>query len=465
MRVYLRRLFLPVLFIAVVSSGVFLRPAPAAAACCNIGVVETAVNKVREAVDAARDAIVKALVNAGGEQFLYRVSWYNGPDNLISGSSAIEGANASSLVHYFETVYWPRFIAVAKSMKAQDAETAAVDMTNQTSIADAQNQIQYMQQMRMNNVQGAMESAGRVDVLCDGTTQMGVMSGMHTIVRMLIYSLHAQDIDEMEGDSAYQDSANGIVAYNRKQVQKRAELGVCNPRGNNGANAVWCTNANADIENADINPQTLFTGSLMSDDPKDRNYSGYVKMYIKNLFPVAFTPLRKDQMKGTLSNQVAELLADRHTYAAQVSTLKRPFFEAEASAKGIEKIDQETIASYKSILEDVGLINKDDPNDTLGKLFVSDDKMSKQGAEELLFRTSNLNPKALNRMAGLSVMNIGNALSFSIIKQMETVAMLYDLREEQRETNRLLGTIGSLLAKEAHDRLEGKIRAVAATGN
>jgi hypothetical protein len=334
-------------------------------------------------------------------------------------------------------------------------EQKAADITRENEIAEAQASINHWRDIRKNNAETAQDAFGRVDVVCEHATQWGPLIAGDIVTRINTGAALQEALKKMGGSSEFPQYANGLVHYYKEVMTERNNAGLCDPTDDNGAMAALCTNANPKITNADLNPETI--SDVISSDKNNPNFVEYKTMRIDNLFPIVFTPLSKTQLTEPVANQIYEVKANQQSYKAQVSVFRRSAESDKQTTMPISGIDEATINAYKALFKELGLDGE------IEKLLLSEGKLSKASMERVVYKYANISPKALSRLAGQSL-SLGNLLSFSAIKQMESVAMLYDLREEQRETNRLLGAIGSIMLSNRHEEIEGKIRAAVSSG-
>jgi hypothetical protein len=375
----------------------------------------------------------------------------------------------TSIVDYFERVYWPRLIALMQKQKAQDAEVAALQMSANTSLADAKNASDQAQAYRYQSADTAIKTAKRVDVACEQASRDSSAAANEIIVAEQMRRTTQKNIAKMNGSSDFPETANGVVHYYRESIEARQAAGYGNPKENNGAAAVLYDNfVGPALIDADMNPESLLQSKILLNARKEDGTSLLspsnilaAEAFIDNLFKasIIFTPLRKEQLKKPLSNQVSEVLSDRVNLTTQIQMLRRPFQMAYAKRQAIVGTDPKIIDTFKAVLKGMGVTEQNAPD--IASLFFVEGQMSQDSMDEIRYKTRNLDPKLTSELAEFSAMNDGNTLFFIAQKQMHNIALLYDIREEQRETNRLLGAIGGLLASDRNDSIEAKTRAIA----
>jgi hypothetical protein len=341
-------------------------------------------------------------------------------------------------------------------------ELTGLKISADMAAAEAQNMSDYTQDIRAQSAQVAQDSAGVVDVLCGGASKASSLPAARIIDETETqYEIQVQ-LTKMGGSFNFPETANGPVTYYRERVKSRQAAGYGDPTENNGASAdLYDNGVGPALVNADMNPQSLLQTPLLIDDQTVPNNPTAAQAFINNVFSSStiFTPLRKEQLKEPLDNAVSEVLSDRYTLGSQIGMFLRPFQMAKASRTPIKGTNAEVVKVYRELLREVGISSDD--NSALAKLFIDKGELSKESMEELYFRTANLNPKAISRLGGWTVLGTNKTLAFSALKQQDMVVMLYDIREEQRETNRLLAAIGGLLASDRNDNIEAKTRAIA----
>jgi len=57
-------------------------------------------------------------------------------------------------------------------------------------------------------------------------------------------------------------------------------------------------------------------------------------------------------------------------------------------------------------------------------------------------------------------MSLENLMSVGIQKEMKQIVLMYDIREQIRQTNLLLGTIGGILLEPKYEKIRANLQAV-----
>lgn len=441
-----------VLFFGILAA-VSLAPAKSHAACHCIGSPSS--------VEAIKDNTSKngAVCTCLKDNLIGSISSF--PWKLPGLTGTIPGASQpKSLVDYFENVYWPRMVAMQQKLGQEQAQTNAANTHTSVQSIDGNNFVNYSQDLSRNRAEVAVNTAGLTDVVCPVATMAGALNALDPIVNLRTYMAIKEATEEMDGSARFPMSANGLVNFYNKMIEQRNSLGLCNPEGNNNVDSQWCTSGKPNIRNADINAMSTDVAlSSNETDTENPNSRKFANLYLSNLFGFAFTPLRMDQVQGGKANAVDEILYDRVRFASQVMTFRKPFQKNIESRQAVQGLDANIQKAYEENLKMIGVT----PGAEVEKLFKTPDGgWSKLAMEKLFFRDGNVDPSEFSRLASQAALNQTNIMTYQTIKVMHTVAMLYDIREELKETNRLLGALGSMMAVDRHRAIEAKIQGVTA---
>ncbi|NBX66750.1 MAG: hypothetical protein EBQ96_07130 [Proteobacteria bacterium] len=440
-----------ILFGVILLAGLGLASLPASAACVCVGAVTQLIGSGQNGSSVC-DCVANKIVGKT-TTFPWKLPGITG---TIPGASQL-----TSLVDYFENVFWPRWIAMEQKMKQGEAQNLAATTHTDIQLLDAQQFGNFTRERDKATAEVVVGNLGRTDVACPEATMLSPLSGARVVARIEAHNLLNTAIETRDGSSKNPDAANGLVNFYNKMIDKRNELELCNPEGNNGMDAEWCKNSKPAIRNADVNPSVIEASAMLGNNKEEKNFHEYAVRLKDNLFAFIFTPLRKDQVSGTVSNQVKEVLFDRLKFNTQVSNLELPFALDITDRRPLPGVDAAIKKAYEEQLKLVG-IDPANAQSAAAPLYMDmqSKDLSKLSMEEIYFRQKNLDPSEIGRVAGASALNLQNIATYQTFKIMNSLVLLFDIRQELRMTNKLLGTIGSLLAADRHQAIEAKIQSV-----
>jgi hypothetical protein len=279
------------------------------------------------------------------------------------------------------------------------------------------------------------------------------------IARQVLRQIEQQNGDEMSGSSDLPAYANGRIPYATSRIQDRNALGTCLAKGNNGASSGFCKASRDDIRNADTQLSTLTTSWLLdtSDDAKPFS-AGLVKRFLDNLFAdKVFEPLpARLTALSPMPNEVQEIEADKLSYIAALTTFQRPFFSEQADRLPLKSAPK-SLEFLQKTIERAGY------DGDVKKQLIDGQKISKAAEEYIRFRVAELDPAGdidLAKEVGGS--KTDSLLTYVILKLKGSIALQYDIREQLKQTNMLLGAIGNILAAPEYQDIRGRIQAVSA---
>lgn len=369
----------------------------------------------------------------------------------IPRSESVKG-----LFDYFEDVFWPRLIELARKDKQSDQQFQAVTSQIAPRIADAQMQVAHMQRTRELNVTHAANSLGREDVLCPAASRLQSFIAADIIVNERVRLAQANASKENSG-AANSDYATGPVDEAVKRMRKRIEMQYCEPSGNAGVDSRWCPGGAARV-GWDTSPKTLTGTPLLQDGSAQQNSIEIARDYIKNIFgPLkAIPPLRADKVAdGPPKGAIAELLAKRASLDAVVQTFEEPFLVALEERRKIEGA-QNTVP-LSAVLIRAGITDANQAGGIMQKYIAN--APSKLSMEEIHYKLANTDPKRLAEdVAKYVSLNEANAQTMIVANTIDMVVLLYDLREQMKANNRLIGALGSLLVDDRVKQAQGLSR-------
>lgn len=443
---FLKASLYSVLFGVILLAGLASAPKPASAACVCVGAVTQLIGPTPKYGPSVCDCLANTIFG--------KTSTF--PRKFEEGNLQFSG-QLKSLVDYFENVFWPRWIGMEQKIMQGTLQTNAANTHTDIQLLDVQAQHAFMMKRDEKKADHVVQTMGRTDVACPEATLSSPLSGARIISDLDAYRITSEFTERQDSSSKFPDLANGIVNFYNKMIDERNRLGLCNPEGNNGMDAEWCTSSKPKIRNADVNPALARLTRTYGSNQEEPTYIEYAKRMRNNLFDFIFTPLRKEQLTGGKANQINEVLFDRIKFTAQLANLQLPFAEDVANRTPVPGIDDAIKKAYAESLKLMGA----EPNGDVAKLYQDQNgQMSLMAMEEIYFRNRNLDPSEITRVTGNSALNLENIELYTAFKVMNSLVLLYDIRQELRQSNKLLGTIGSLLAADRHQSIEAKIQSV-----
>jgi len=447
-------------FAIILAFGLLQRPTPAAAVCdgCVVGAV-TATGAANVAAIAAQTVdlnvwLEKVIMGSHSINPIYPVMMAS-PDpvtgTMIPGTDSmpiVPKGPVLGLVDYFEQIFWPRMLTMEQKKSQTTVQSDAANSTLAQRTLEADQSNRFQQRTDNYRVEAAATGLGVEDSLCPHPSRIQSFLALRAMAQ----------ISEVTDTIAFGDELSGSVArFNEGPIRRNLEVmaernstGVCDPLGNNKADEAWCTSGNTNRKNNDWLPQPLIQPMALVEDNLDaKNNVQYAKMYIENLFPdKAFDPIRKDLL-ATKSPEALEVMSNRSSYSAQVQTFQQPFLEAKSQRKLVDSVS--SVASLQAVLTRVGY------PDQLKEQLMPGGKVAIATAEEIHYKIANLDPQLfVTDYAKAAALSQSNRDSFSFSKLLDAVVLLYDIREQLKTANKMLGTIGSVLTAERFEKIQAK---------
>ena len=376
-----------------------------------------------------------------------------------------QGTAPQSLVEYYERVFWPRWITLEQRKWQQMSQQEAALASQRLITADAQNQATFENRINDRVVDSNVQSLGVDEALCrfpsmrQSALAHGVMASVQENLEATISSRWIM--------GAAEDAAFGPMNENKLRLKARKEAGLCSKEGNAGADKVWCDQPKENRENEDMKPQRLIWPTSLFDKDSDLDnklHGKYAQMFLGNLFPNrAFDPIREDLL-NTLNEEepdpaVVEAMADRGSYASQIMMFKQPFDRALGERQAVPNV-----AAFEALKKSLTRAGYSDDliKQIFGKVDASDKSISKAVSEEIFYKISNLDPQLfVSDYAKAAGLNQASRDAYHFSKFVDMVVLLYDIREEIKTTNKLLGTLGSVMTAQRFDEIQNKTQGLA----
>lgn len=374
-----------------------------------------------------------------------------------------QGATVMGLVDYFEDVFGPRMINLTqKFAQSQQMQSAAASQI-MPRVIDAQSQVQHTQDTRRETVATAANALGREDVLCPAASRKQSMIAASIITEERTRLAQIESAKSVAGSltvpALYPGMyATGPVDEAKKRLEKKVQLQACHQDGGAGVDGKWCpSGARAGW---DTSLKTITGKYVLTPGSSIQNSIDFAKLFVANLFgPImAISPLRADKVPSQLIGAVAEFQALRASHEAMVNTFIEPF--ESAIDERTENPGAASLAALDAVLTRAGF------DATTKATYLASAGVSKAAMEEIHYRVANQDPKKLtDDAAKFSALNFANTLVMSLEQQIDSTVLLYEIREQIKTTNRLLGAIGNVLLDTRHDELQSRSRQLGASLN
>ncbi len=349
------------------------------------------------------------------------------------------------LVDYFENIFWPRMITMEQTKGQVQAKQGAAEATLGQRSLDAKQTNEFQQRTDGYRVEAAAGGLGIEDALCAHPSRTQSNLALRVVSMVRENQLADQSSNEYAGSDT--NTKEGPLKFAKLSVDARAAAGTCDPAGNNGANAGWCSGGGAQ-KGYDLKPQMLVQPNTWDEGNASKiNFINYADMYIRNVFPDrAFSPIRADLVSNK-TPQFYEIQHMQDSYSAQLKMFEQPFHEAAASRKGIA--GAASLSSLQAVLTRVNY------PDEIKNLLIPNSMVSSAASEEIHYKIANLDPQVIvTDYAKAAALSAGAREGTSFEKLMDIVVLSYDIREQLKTTNKLLGAIGSLLAEQRYEKIE-----------
>jgi|GEM_PF-4355655 len=362
----------------------------------------------------------------------------------------------NSLTGYFEKVWWPRFVASIQLQTKQLSETMALGMASNMRGGTAGDFNAYRLANGVEAARLANDYAGREVALCDNMSMGQSDTAMDIIARAMTVQSDQMAVMKAAGDPAAPGpvSANGPTQYALEMVKETNAQGTCFKNGNAGGNDKWCTNGKSNLAPpmgyhvmaTTILGQTAFVGD--KDKPNNLQYAA---MFLNRLFPSVFSPVRKDLL-NPLSAEAAEVLLQQDAYNAGLSVFQYPYRKLVS-----ENMPQSGSVSRKYLEE---ALKRGGVTDTkLIEEYLGKGGTTKAGADRVQFLDFYRDPRTKSEKLTSSYSNMAATIA---ITNMQAVTLLYEIREEMKTNNALLGALGSMLTRDQYKDLQATTRNISA---
>ncbi|HEY8964691.1 MAG TPA: hypothetical protein VIN59_09545 [Alphaproteobacteria bacterium] len=276
---------------------------------------------------------------------------------------------------------------------------------------------------------------------------------LDVLARQQTIQLDQAAVAKRSGDPAAAGpiGSKGPSFFSLQAVQETNTNGTCNPEGNDKGNQKWCTSAKAAVKGAHAMSTGLMGQTALAQDQNSPTNIKYVAMFLERLFPNYFSPVRPDLL-DPLSTQASEVLAQQDAYNAGLSVFQYPFnsmISENTSRSGIES--QKYLAAA---LQRIG-VPAEGMDQILGAAGGSG--LTKAGAERVIYQAYYSDPKTYTE---LGTWNPANLLRTIQVTNMQQVTLMYEVREQLKITNAILGALGSMLTRDMYDDIQSKTAAI-----
>ncbi|MCB1538702.1 MAG: hypothetical protein H6865_03025 [Rhodospirillales bacterium] len=440
--------------------GALVFTGPARAQFCDACVV-AAINTTSAAQIANIRQVILGIATVGTPMQLGKA----GDIAPIPVMSPVAPIPYTSLVGYFEQVFFPRLIELSKMQTGNQQKFTAVQGQQNVRTADATAQVNYKQDVSKMQVKNAAEAVGLPDTMCIQPSMGQSNLAAEIMAIQGRDSLEKQAALETAGSTQTPNYSRGPAYLALKQIDQRKSQ-TCVKTGDAGASQAVCTGGNSDLENADVVTASLLSNWTLSLDASKLQSLTFAKQYIANLFPDrAFDPIPTDaQNKNPLPAAVARAMNDKVAYNATMNTLMQPF-QDEVSDRTPLSVNPSTGASTGGVIAAknslLGAVNRAGYEGAAKeKLLSLGDNMSRAALEYIQYKVYENDPQTIISDVGSGSVNILRTTAFLVGQAMKQVSLLYDIREQIKTSNRLLGVIGSLLARNEFDAIQDNIHAI-----
>lgn len=438
------------LFIAIFAVGTMWRAVPAIADGAGDAAIIAAINTSSAAQIAAMRQVI--LGTGVGTPTPVGVD-----ENKVPIMTPATPLPYTSLAGFFDTQYMNKNVGLNQVQTANNQQFAMMLGQNQTRNMDATNNIGWNQDVKKTTLGNSMDVLERGTVACPRPSMGQSVLGFEEIVQQERERVNDEYNDETSGTSAKPEYAKGPLEYAKKFVATRNEKGFCTKEGGDGTDAEWCDKANDKRKNWDFSPETLLGKKLLqTTNPDERNYLEYAAMYIKNMFPNrSFSPIRASLLKP-MSPEAAEILTERAAYSSLIGTFMKPYSDAQTERTGIP--DAKALTSLDAALTRAGYQGaaKDSK--------LAEGKTSLAAMDYIRYKVYYHDPQtSISELNGPASMNIGNTLVIMANTAFDQTTLLYDIREEIKKTNILLGAMGSVLSRSVYEDVQAQAQGVTAS--
>lgn len=329
---------------------------------------------------------------------------------------------------------------------------------DQKKEADVKLQLEAGQVVKRDNVQAYADAIGRDVVFCETPSMNQSTLAQIMMARLMLEEAMAVAAMELDGDVSNPTWSRGDLQRAQDTLNKVNSEGLMAKGSNGGAAEELCKSGGAGCTttaytNADIKGTTL-TGAWLLDEADKKPFSRkYAEMYVNDmLFPDrAFVPIDKSHL-DRLSPRAATAFMEKRAYAAQYGTFMKTFLDEIAERKGTQGMASTPF--LEAALERAGITGE------IKDRLIKDSKTSLKGSRFIRYKVYMHDPKTTLEAAGPSAMNPGNIASLALQREMDQVALLYDVTDALEETNRLLALIGSVILSGKKPGIDSRVSSI-----
>lgn len=388
------------------------------------------------------------------------------PETCESTLAAVKSGNIpkmttkGGLIPYLKDCGYPQIEELIKKATAENSQMQAMAAAYQGRLLDSQAQVQFKRDADKRALDNVLSVTGAPETLCGPASIIRSNSAAEIAVEQLRDQAMRVAMAETSGDKAKPEFAKGPTQNANALIAERIKMKVCKNTGQDDVDKFWCKDAplREELENRDLSAEVFTPRLLQEDNETMPNYYKYAQMYIKAVFmDRAFTPIPAASVDGGLTGQTAELLARRFNYTALMSTFQQPYIQAAMERKPLENMA--AFDSLRAVLVRGGW------GDLMGQFIGQSGGISRESMRYIQYKAFYEDPQRIVTDLAQAVPNKNAVLAFNAMTSMNIVTLLWDNLKEQERTNRLLGGLGALLAKDYYDDIDGRIRAISGSPN
>jgi hypothetical protein len=354
------------------------------------------------------------------------------------------GGQYKSLTEYYENVWWPRFLAANQIQSNQEAQTTAVTESAENRRVDAKSLQDWDLKVKELNAKYQDEALLVEEVVCGPASVIQSIAAAEAIANDNWAMMDQMAAIKRSGDPS--GGANkGPVETAYQSVLETNTEGTCNPTGNDGANTSWCRNSSPEWVMGHV-----AASYALVDTAWEEKRRVVVRMLISRMFPNQFSSIRADLL-NPLTKEAATVLNEQDSYNTRIGLFSTPMMrmiEDRTPQPGMAAVPY-----LNAALESAGY-----DAELREKILGPSGTMSLAGAERTVYQEFMRDPANLIKAAGDKP---DNALRATLFPAMQQVTLLYQIREQQKMTNILLGAIGSVLIKDQYNTLQASTNRLA----
>jgi|GEM_PF-3712780 len=345
-------------------------------------------------------------------------------------------------------------LAARMQMSSQQFQAQLAALAQKT--AEGQGIQNYTQTVKDRTVSHAANQLGRERGACEELSVIRSRSVMAAIADKQTEASMAAIAEQNSGSSDMPAFARGPGEYWSAALNLKIQEGAVFCKGQDGNSIKLCGGeaGAAGVADGDERADTLLNTPTLNDQPKTPKSVKLAEMWKNNIFDRrSVSAVRSDKLEQR-DNAAVEAFMKRVGYNSRTSLFMYPFAQEISNRSPIEGMD--AAKALEGVLDQLAF-----PTD-LKEKYVKQKKISREAADMVRYVEWMNDPKLRGQLNQDSALNMGNTMMTILHRSMDTVTLLFEIRQTLKVTNLLLGNIGSVLLRDQQEEIEGQVQSISA---